>query len=80
MIKTKPMRTRTAPGAILKYHYMEPLNLSVVELAGALRISAEDLNGLIKGRTAMTPEFALKLSKLFNTTAKVWMNLERKLS
>jgi antitoxin HigA-1 len=75
------MRTRkrppTHPGGILKRHYMEPLSLTVTELASALGISRKTLSKILNEHGDITPDMALRLSKAFKTTPELWLNLQR---
>jgi antitoxin HigA-1 len=75
------MRTRkrvpTHPGGILKRQYMEPLSLSVSELAETLGVSRKTLSKIVNERGDVTPDMALRLSKAFNTTPELWLNLQR---
>ncbi len=75
------MRTRkrppTHPGGILKRHYMEPLSLTVSELASALGVSRKTLSKIVNERGDITPDMALRLSKAFKTTPELWLNLQQ---
>jgi len=75
------MRTRkripTHPGGILKRQYLEPLSLTVSELAVALGISRKTLSKIINEHGDVTPDMALRLSKAFDTTPELWLNLQR---
>ena len=74
------MRTRnripTHPGGILKRQYLEPLSLTVSELAGTLGVSRKTLSKIVNERGDVTPDMALRLSKAFNTTPELWLNLQ----
>ncbi len=65
------------PGRILKYHYLEPLSLSITEVAEALDVSRKTLSAIINERASVTPDLALKLSKAFKTSAELWLNLQQ---
>lgn len=75
------MRTRTRPpthpGGIIKRLYLEPLSLSVSKAAAALGVSRKTLSKIVNERGAVTPEMALRLSKAFNTTPQLWLNLQQ---
>jgi len=75
------MRTRkripTHPGGILKRQNMEPLSLTVSELAGTLGVSRKTLSKIVNERGDVTPDMALRLSKAFNTTPELWLNLQQ---
>ena len=70
-------RSPTHPGGILKRHYLEPLSLSVAQVAEALGISRKTLSKIVNERGAVTPDMALRLSKAFRTTPELWLNLQQ---
>jgi addiction module HigA family antidote len=65
------------PGEILKEIYLEPLNLSVTETARALGITRKALSELINERTGISTAMALRLSKAFDTTPELWLNMQQ---
>jgi addiction module HigA family antidote len=75
------MRTRkrlpTHPGGILKRHYIEPLFLTVSEVAAILGVARKTLSKIVNEHGAVTPDMALRLSKAFQTTPELWLNLQR---
>ena len=75
------MRTRkrppTHPGGILRRHYMEPLSLTVSELAEILGVSRKTLSKIVNEHGSVTPDMALRLSKAFKTTPELWLNLQQ---
>jgi len=75
------MRTRkrkpTHPGGILRRQYMEPLSLTVSELAANLGVSRKTLSKILNERGDITPDMALRLSQAFKTTPELWLNLQR---
>ncbi|HUL01382.1 MAG TPA: HigA family addiction module antitoxin, partial [Nitrospirota bacterium] len=56
-------RTPTHPGGILKRQYIEPLSLTISELAGTLGVSRKTLSKIVNERGDVTPDMALRLSK-----------------
>jgi addiction module HigA family antidote len=64
------------PGDILLRDFMEPLNLSSYKLAKELGVSVPTVNEIVRRRRAVTAEMALRLSRYFGTTARVWQNLQ----
>jgi len=62
------------PGEIVKTLCLEPLGLSVTEAAKALGVSRKTLSNILKGRSSISPEMAVRLSIAFDTTAESWMN------
>lgn len=71
-------RKPTHPGEIIKYDYMEPLNLTVTALAAHLGVSRKHLSQVLHEKTSISPVMALRLSRAFNTTPDLWLNLQRK--
>ena len=73
-----PIRKRkpTHPGGILRRHYLEPLSLTITEVADDLGVSRKTISKIMNERGAITPEMALRLSKAFSTSAEFWMNLQ----
>ena len=77
---TKGIKKRppTHPGGILKRHYIEPLSLTISEIAKVLGVSRKAVSKIVNERGAITPDMALRLSKAFNTTPELWLNLQVK--
>ena len=75
------MRTRkrapTHPGRILNSHYLEPLSLTITELAKTLGVSRKTLSKIVNERGSVTSDMALRLSRAFDTTPELWLNLQR---
>ena len=69
-------RRPTHPGEILKFEFLEPLKLSQVQLARAIRISRAEINEIILGKRVLTPDTAFRLAKFFNTSPEFWINLQ----
>lgn len=65
------------PGVILKYDYVEPLSMSVTQLAEYLGASRVTVSKILNERTSVTPDMALRLSRVFDTTPGLWMNLQK---
>ena len=70
-------RQPTHPGSILRVHYLEPLEISVTELAKELKLSRKTVSKILNERGAVTPDVALRLSMAFKTTPELWLNLQR---
>lgn len=70
-------RQPSHPGAILKAHHLEPLELSITEAAERLGVSRKTLSKILNERGAVTPEMALRLSRGFGTTPQLWLNLQQ---
>ena len=67
----------THPGEMLLEEFLKPLGMSQTELAERIRVSYPRVNEIINGRRGITPDTALRLSKLFGTTPEFWLNGQR---
>jgi addiction module HigA family antidote len=65
------------PGEILKEEYMVPMKLTVTSLASTLGISRKNLSEIINEKTGISAEMAVRLSKAFNTSAELWMGMQK---
>jgi addiction module HigA family antidote len=70
-------RPPTHPGGILKRQYIEPLSLTISELANTLGVSRKTLSKIVNENGSITPDMALRLSKAFKTTPELWLNLQQ---
>jgi antitoxin HigA-1 len=73
----KMNRQPTHPGQIIKEDYLLPLSISIKDMAATLGISRKTLSKIINGRGSITPEMALRLSRAFETTPDLWLNLQK---
>lgn len=70
-------RPPTHPGGILRRQYIEPLSLTISELANTIGVSRKTLSKIVNEHGSITPEMALRLSKAFKTTPELWLNLQQ---
>ncbi len=65
------------PGEILKELVIEPLDLSITEVAHHLDMSQKTLSKILEGRAAVTSEIALRLEMTFGEqNATHWLKLQ----
>ena len=64
------------PGGILKRHYLEPLGLTISQVAITLGVSRNTLSNLVNEKSSITPNMALRLSRAFDTSPELWMRLQ----
>ncbi len=75
---TEEMERRpTHPGEMLREDFMPDYELTVTGLATAVGVSRQSINELLRGRRALTPEMALRLSRLFGNSPEFWLNAQR---
>ena len=73
----KMKRQPTHPGKIIKEDYIKPLDITIKEMASILCVSRKTLSKIINERGAVTPDMALRLSRAFDTTPDLWLNLQK---
>ena len=64
------------PGEIIREFCVEPLNLNVTGAAKALGVTRKTLSALLNGRSGISPEMALRLSKVFGRSPEGWLRLQ----
>jgi addiction module HigA family antidote len=69
----------THPGEMLREDFLPDYSLPASGLAEAPGVSRQSVNELLRGRRAVSPAMALRLSKLFGNTAEFWLNAQRAL-
>src|SRR5512139_2825377 len=76
---TRQLKRRpTHPGEMLREDFLPDYGLTVAGLAEAIGVSRQSVNELLRGRRAVSPEMALRLSRLFGNTPEFWLNAQRK--
>ena len=74
----KPVKYRPPvhPGRILKLDLLDPLGISINQLAQALRVPANRLSQIVNGKRAITPDTSLRLARYFGFSPEYWLNLQ----
>ena len=74
---TTMTRKPTHPGKIIKEDYLSPLSITITELSSILGVSRKTLSKIVNERGSITPDMALRLSRAFDTTPVLWLNLQK---
>jgi addiction module HigA family antidote len=64
------------PGEFITSVYLEPNGISGRELSAKLGVSASTLNRILTGKSSVTPEMALRLSKCLGRSPESWLALQ----
>ncbi|MCP4683152.1 MAG: HigA family addiction module antidote protein [Desulfobacterales bacterium] len=64
------------PGEIIKEFCIEPLNLTVTKAAESLGVTRKTLSMLLNGKSGISPEMSLRLSKVFGRSPEGWLRLQ----
>jgi antitoxin HigA-1 len=70
------MKNPVHPGRVVRLDCLERLGLSVTAGAKALGVSRQALNNVVNGRSGISPEMAIRLSKAFGSTPETWLRMQ----
>ena len=71
-----PMKSPPHPGLTIRHDCIEALGLSVTQAAKGLGVTRQALNNVLSGKSAISPEMAVRLEKAFGSTAAAWVRLQ----
>jgi antitoxin HigA-1 len=76
---SRPVRRRqpTHPGELLREDVLPALRLSVSETARQLRVTRQTLHRILSGRSAVTPEMALRLGRFCGNGPDLWLRMQQ---
>jgi addiction module HigA family antidote len=65
------------PGEILCEDFMEPLGVSINELAREIAVPPNRISGIVvSGKRSITADTALRLGKHFGVSPEIWLGLQ----
>ena len=64
------------PGEFILSVYLEPFGMSARGLAENLAVSPSTLNRIITGKSGISPEMALRLSKALGRSPESWLAMQ----
>jgi antitoxin HigA-1 len=71
-----PMKNPPHPGRSIRNACLAPLGLSITEGAKVLGVTRQALNNVVNGKSGISPEMAIRLSKAFGSTAETWLRMQ----
>jgi antitoxin HigA-1 len=74
--RAMPMYDPPHPGEHVRHDCLEPLGLTVTRAAEVLGVSRKALSELVNGRSGISPEMAIRLSKAFGGNPEVWLRMQ----
>lgn len=75
----KKTRKPTHPGEVLREDILAPLQLTVTDAAKNLGVTRKALSELLNGKSALSPQMAVRISRATNTSAESWLSMQTKL-
>ena len=67
------MKNPPHPGTVVFEECIEPLELTITHAAEALGVTRNTLSELVNGKRGISPEMAVRLSKVFGGSAESWL-------
>ena len=67
------MKNPPHPGLVVLQECIEPLGLTITDAAAALGVTRNTLSELVNGKRGISPEMAVRLSKVFGGTEEGWL-------
>lgn len=64
------------PGEVLAEDFLRPLGLSHIALARAIGVPQIRVRSIVRGKRAITPDTALRLARVFGTSAEFWLAMQ----
>ena len=72
MAKMKPLH----PGEVLREEFLQPMGITAYRLAKDINVPVNRITGIVNEDRAISADTALRLSRYFGTSAKVWIGLQ----
>jgi antitoxin HigA-1 len=69
------MKNPVHPGELVHAN-LEELGLSVAEAAKRLAVTRQQLYNVVNGRSAVSPEMAVRFEKAFGGSAEMWLRMQ----
>ena len=71
-----PNRRPTHPGAVLRVDVLPALAMTQTEFAQRLGVSRLSVSELLHEKRALSPEMAVRLARLLDTSAESWLRMQ----
>lgn len=73
--KNQPMTMKNPPhpGIVVLQECIQPMGLTITDAAEALGVTRNTLSELVNGKRGISPEMAVRLSKVFGGTEQGWL-------
>src|SRR5271167_4063897 len=67
------MKNPPHPGVVVLRECIEPMGVTITDAAEALGVTRNTLSELVNGKRGISPEMAVRLSKVFGGTEQGWL-------
>jgi antitoxin HigA-1 len=69
------MKNPVHPGVLIKAN-LDDLGVSVADAAQALGVTRQQLHNVVSGKSAVTPDMAIRLEKALGGSADMWLRMQ----
>jgi addiction module HigA family antidote len=76
IMNTNKLLDPITPGEILREDFMEPLDISINQLARDLSVPPNRISEIVNGKRSISADTALRLQRYFGIEAQFWLNLQ----
>lgn len=70
------MKNPPHPGSVFRQVCIDPTGITVTEAATHLGVSRRQLSDVVNGRSGISPEMAVRISKVFGGSAQIWCRMQ----
>ncbi len=71
-----PIHNPPHPGLSVRHDCLDPAGLSVTDTAAILGVTRQALSNLINGKSGVSAEMSIRLSKAFGSTPEAWLRMQ----
>ncbi len=75
-MKTNKLLDPITPGEVLREDFMEPLDISINQLARDLSVPPNRVSEIVNGKRSISADTALRLQRYFGVEAQFCLNLQ----
>ena len=76
-MENRRTRKPTHPGELIREDLLPETGISQTDLARLMGVSRRTISEVIHERRRLTPDIALRLAKVFNSTSEMWLNMQQ---
>lgn len=70
------MKNPPHPGLTVKFDCLDELGLTIAQGAKVLGVTRQALNNVVSGKSGISPEMAVRLSKAFGSSPETWLGMQ----
>ena len=71
-----PMTNPCHPGEVIKHECLGALGLTITEAAKGLGVTRQALSSVLNGKTRVSVDMAIRLTKAFGSTPETWLGMQ----